>query len=141
MWNDASTEISVQVYWDITMFCNSLLEILPQKTMTVHRQVSETGNLNTAWQKGSATKGFQRTLNWGFWLGMKRRMETEVGPHLNCHSVTNTTQMLQDLQLPTPTHKPHTGLYVPQALTARSIAYTNGITVCHTAAVHWSWRH
>jgi len=98
------------------MFCNSLLEIHLQMTITVHKHVSETGKQNMVWRKGSATEGFQKTLNWDFWLGIKRRMETEVGHHLNCHTVTNTIQMLRELRLETPRHKPHTSLYVPQAM-------------------------
>jgi hypothetical protein len=116
-------------------------------TITVHQHVSQTGNQNTASQEGSATEGLQRTLNWDFWLGIKQRMETEVGQQLNCHTVTNTIQMVRKLQLETPRHWPQTSLYVPQALhgleshsqpTAlepHGIAYTNSITVCHSSLI------
>jgi hypothetical protein len=130
------------------MFCNSVLEIHLKMTIRVHKPVSETGDQNTGSQKASATKGFQRTLSWDFLLGMKQRMETEVGHHPNCQTVTNMIQIPCKLQVEHHRHRTLTSWYIPQALhglashshpTAQepqSVAYTNGITVCHTVSVH-----
>jgi hypothetical protein len=154
MWNDASTRnISTGLlgYHNVLQF--PFLEIRLQMKIAVHKHVSGTGNQNTARQKGSAAEGFQRTSNWDSWLGIKQRMETEVGHRLNFHTATNTILMLRELQLETPRHKPHTSPYVPHVLhgleshskpTARNLIALHiptVITVWHTVEVHWSWQH